>query len=321
LVVIAIIAILIGLLLPAVQKVREAANRINCQNRLKQIGLALHNYESERGTLPSGSMGLTPYLSPLVQVMPHLEQYAAYKLFNLNAGPYDSVNATASSQKIREFLCPSDIQDGAVGTTEHFGWTNYHANCGTWASVTQSWDGVFGAPYKPSDAGAVTSEAVNVKALPPVRFADIRDGLSRTASYSEVVNGLYSTTPAKTRFDCFEGGSPSYPTLTAARAAFMQLNWQTASIASTGSPWRYRGYPYSEGSPWRHWYNHLLPPNRPCWHPTEWWLIVSPASSYHPGGVNALMCDGSVVFVSENVSPDAWTAAGSRDGGEAIELP
>src|SRR4051812_837889 len=90
LVVVAIIAILIGLLLPAVQKVREAASRAQCANRLKQIGLAVANYESEKGVLPSGSLDVGGYMSPLVQVMPYLEQFAAYKLFDLTKGPFDN---------------------------------------------------------------------------------------------------------------------------------------------------------------------------------------------------------------------------------------
>src|SRR5262249_44313771 len=108
--------------------------------------------------------------------------------------------------------------------------------------------------------------------------------------------------------------------------AFQARDWRTADFA--GSPgwgypyWRYRGYPWREGSVWRNGYNHLLPPNQACWRPNgDWWQLVTPASSFHPGGVNVMMSDGAVRFVSETVDPNAWTAAGSRNGGEAISLP
>src|SRR6202011_1961778 len=93
LVVIAIIAILIGLLLPAVQKVREAASRTSCTNNLKQLGLAMHNFESTNGHFPSGSPEVfkdqSGYLSPQVQLLMYVEQDNTYKRFDLNKGPFD----------------------------------------------------------------------------------------------------------------------------------------------------------------------------------------------------------------------------------------
>ena len=87
------------------------------------------------------------------------------------------------------------------------------------------------------------------------------------------------------------------------------------------SVWRYRGYPWNEGNIWRNWYNHLLPPNSPCWRPnSDWWQLVSPASSFHPGGVNILMCDGSLRFTMETVDPDVWLATGTRMGNEPLVL-
>src|SRR5207244_1534802 len=119
-------------------------------------------------------------------------------------------------------------------------------------------------------------------------LTDVTDGTSTTAAVAEVANGWYTPTPnpPRTKLDCYEYGStPIFSTLTAARSAFLARSWTTAGLAQLGGDWRFRGYPYSEGSPWRGWYNHLLPPNSPCWRPNNWWLIVSPASSYHAGGV------------------------------------
>ena len=109
------------------------------------------------------------------------------------------------------------------------------------------------------------------------------------------------------------------------RAEFLARDWQAANVP-WGGGWRYKGYPYVEGSPWRVWYNHLLPPNKPCWVPQEsnpnntFWSIIVPASSYHSGGANVCMADGSVRFVTDGVDMDAWMAAGSRNGGETFNL-
>jgi prepilin-type processing-associated H-X9-DG protein len=158
-----------------------------------------------------------------------------------------------------------------------------------------------------------------------VRVNEIIDGTSNTAAFAEVALPPRdnSNAPAHPKTDCFEGGSVTSTSLAAARATFQGMNWQTAGFPSGWGPppWRWRGYPWREGSIWRNGYNHLLPPNSPCWRPnTQWWELVSPASSWHPGGTNAVLCDGSVRFVRESIAATVWEAAGSRKGGESFVL-
>ena len=257
LVVIAIIAVLIGLLLPAVQKVRAAANRMKCANNLKQIALAFHNYAAANGALPAGSLDRVAYLSAHVQALPYLEQANTLKLFDLTIGPYDQNSLALMSQKIKLFVCPSDPQQEGVYDTE-WGWNSYHVNCGTWAGVELRWDGPFGCDYSDEVGNSATTN-VAVQPMPPVRLEDITDGTSRTAMLAEVPNGVddWGASPP-TKFDCLEGGTSSASTLEIAQEVYSGLDWHSGSLMD-GNTWRFRGYPFSEGSPWRGWYNHLLP--------------------------------------------------------------
>lgn len=318
LVVIAIIAILIGLLLPAVQKVRESASRTRCANNLKQMGLATLNYEGVKKAFPGGSNSALGYFSPAAQILPYVEQAALYQQFNLSVGPFEGVNPSVAAQRPTLYICPSEIY---LNTQTPMGWGNYHANCGTWVMSARAWDGVFGSPD--TTTANTGSMPANIAALKPQRVGDIKDGVSNTAMYAEVCNGPYDANAPRSRLaDCYEAGSIPTTSHAAARTALLAKDWRTATMTAPSYPnWRYRGYPWSEGSPWRGWYNHLLPPNSTCWRPNDWWAIVSPASSYHTAGVNVCMCDGSVRFITQDIDPVVWTAAGSRIGGETSQLP
>lgn len=309
LVVIAIIAMLVVLLLPAVQSAREAARRTQCVNNIRQLGLALHSYESAHSVFPAGSPEQAGYLSPQAQVLPQIEESAVGKLLDVHKGPFEEPNYTVAAAQPAIFLCPSDPQP-IEGQTD-MGWTNYHANYGTWVHI-RGWDGVFGPNY---NAGG--------DEMKPLRIGQIADGTSKTAAFAEVLNGFGPAlgAPAHQLVDCFEGGAAGSPdvTLAEARANFMAKNWQESKIPWSGS-WRWRGYPWSEGTVWRGGYNHLLPPNQPCWQPGDWWKLVTPATSFHPGVVNTTMCDGSVRAISPDVDPSVWEAAGTRSGEEALSL-
>lgn len=152
------------------------------------------------------------------------------------------------------------------------------------------------------------------------KLRDITDGTSNTLLYAEVCNGVGADPSRRDpRRDCYDAGSQSHTTAAAARTALLGIDYRTAS---TLGGWNWRGYPWREGSIWRNGFNTLLPPNKPCFRPNgEWWELVTPSSSYHPGGVNVCLGDGSTRFVTESVDADVWTAAGTMAGGETGQLP
>ena len=314
LVVIAIIAILIGLLLPAVQKVREAAARTQCTNNLKQLGIAAHNWHSAFEKFPSGSENAAIWgPSPHTYLLPVIEQGNVSNLMTTTLAHGASTSGVAnhelgSTARPKVFQCPSDVNT-FEGLT--YGYTNYHTNYGRWVAVTNAWDGVFGTNFTPYGS---------VPKMGATRMTDVSDGTSNTVMFAEVANGASGNTPSPRdpRRDCLDGGAIPTASFAAARTHLLGINPQTAG--SLG--WNWRGYPWREGSIWRNGMNTLLPPNKTCYRPSngEWWQLVTPASSYHSGGVNVSLADGSVRFVSDSVDPDAWLATGSRAGGESLGL-
>ena len=175
-IVVAIIAVLLGLVLPAVQKVREAAARARCQNNLKQLGLALHHYLDVNGTLPPN--GLYPPAGPacswsaLARLLPYVEQGDLYRQIDF-ARPYAAQPAVAS-RRVAVYVCPSEVNDrgkvNAAGEPAHW-CLNYAVNEGTWMvldpATGQTGDGAF-APNR---------------GFAPADFAD---GLSNTLAAAEV---------------------------------------------------------------------------------------------------------------------------------------
>lgn len=322
LVVIAIIGVLVALLLPAVQAAREAARRSQCQNNLKQLGLALLNYETARKQLPTGSEGIIgvaapgetdpPYWSTFSQLLSYFEAGVISQRLDFKLNPWNAKNVAVAATQPSVFLCPSD-RANTPGRTA-MGWSNYHANAGSWIKIAKVWDGVFG-PYKQK---VPTAKVMTYEQLPPLRVSRIIDGLSNTAAFAEMANGYGPDVGAAKdeRADCVEKAMPA-TTVAAAWTFLNSQNWQAAPIP-WGGAWRERGYPWSEGTMWRSWYNHLLTPNSYCWKPCTgdgcWWELISPATSYHAGVTNVVMCDGSVQAVADGIDSQVWLDNGTRDG-------
>ncbi|MFM7058045.1 MAG: DUF1559 domain-containing protein [Planctomycetota bacterium] len=323
LVVIAIIAILVALLLPAVQQAREAARRTQCKNNLKQLGIAMHNYESTYGGFPpnlvpganfrysAGNWGILAYLSPF------MEQSNVYNVMNLNAPTYaptppyniaDPGNALAAALIIPAYLCPSDQSrslGGAYGVAA-LGPANYCGNQGDGLSVDASGAPANGSPY---DANGVTY------ANSFVRIAMITDGTSNTACISESVLGNANSSSVRSPQKDY-GYLTTYQSSLTDAACAAPGAWNVATA---------RQFLWYSGEIRNSSYNHYYPPNSRNFdcitnafglgYTAIGWKA---ARSMHTGGAQLLLCDGSVRFISENIALTTWRALGTRAGGEVI---
>ncbi len=311
LVVIAIIAVLIGLLLPAVQKVREAAHRAHCQNNLKQLGLALHNHHDSKGRFPLGAdnqkplPGSAPGTTFMLELYPYLEQEAAYKQFDRYApGAPDGYGGTipmvrsnnstgpdpVTAKVVRSLLCPSDRLGGEISTMHSplpphqlggiWSHSNYLAFFGdsnsgaAWdARLKQNYNAAFGFQY-----GA--------------RLADITDGTSNTMVIGEYLTGLpQAEAPYDNR----------------------GVHWIGARIYTQSGP--------NSSSPdmfFPAWHSYHRPElNLPSASSSRDQTTAA-SRSRHPGGVHVLLADGSIRFVRQTIALGVWRALGSTRGGEVV---
>jgi prepilin-type N-terminal cleavage/methylation domain-containing protein/prepilin-type processing-associated H-X9-DG protein len=332
LVVIAIIAVLIALLLPAVQAAREAARRSQCVNNLKQIGLAMHNYESTNGSFapscmypsPQDSWGWGP--SGHMSLLQYLEGGTLWNAYNVGAVQCNSNgcalyngNTTVFNTQLAVFLCPSDAKRRQVSTCNYVGNVGgpYQTGgySGTFVPTANSW------PETSAPANGTT-----------VKIASIIDGTSNTALFSEVLTGINnagSVTAGTNVPDLwkrvFFPTNLNSKTQTAAAAlnivnACKAIPLTTAGQGGVRGDWFYAYPAYVDYAV----YNHTAPPNtRSCSNaPVNTWGLdpwgTAPANSQHPGGVNVGMADGSVKFIKDTINLQSWWAVGTRNGNEVV---
>jgi prepilin-type N-terminal cleavage/methylation domain-containing protein len=309
LVVIAIIAVLIGLLLPAVQKTREAAARMSCSNNLKQLALAVHNFHDAHGTLPPDTYftydPTKPNWSWLANLLPMIEQENLYNLAKVGASPPNNINQSldAITQQVKTFLCPSDDDAfrGPRANTSNYdmsdptlGPLTYNVSCYK-ANIGANWGG--GAPNTPlwwgTDPQWCNPDPANSnpnttydgclygngpfnEGPKPIRITDIQDGTSNTFLIGESLTGKDNMNSWAHMDNAI--GTCAFP-------------------PNVKDPRTDKEYP-----------------------PEQWWNHFNFASN-HPGGVQFALADGSVRFISDNIPLDLFRALSTRSLGEIASVP
>ncbi len=322
LVVIAIIAVLIALLLPAVQAAREAARRAQCVNNLKQIGLAVHNYESSNGSFPPGEKGCC-WGTWCVFVLPFMEgtalanSYNFYGSNNPSGGAADgymryagAANTTVAYSQVKTFMCPTDPSAGRARAGNQTRYHNYVVNYG---NTDQAQTGAYTIPLPSNPAVQVrfsgaapftdmgspfiddTGYAVGFATLPPAKISTITDGTSNTlmASEARIANPAddndlrgYTWWGPGTSFNGILTPNSTYPDMMGNGGCSQQS-------------------PPCNGSS-------ITPPG------AQYPVVYLGARSWHAGGVNAVMCDGSVKFFKNTINPTTWLGVSTPNGNEVI---
>jgi prepilin-type N-terminal cleavage/methylation domain-containing protein/prepilin-type processing-associated H-X9-DG protein len=300
LVVIAIIAILIGLLLPAVQKVREAAQRMSCQNNLHQLGLAVHSYHDVNGFLPVNGPGSTfsstsTNWSWLARILPYIEEWNLYATCGITNNAALNANRTAVATGVKKFLCPSDVTDintPQIGDPDlgglPLGPTNYKGVCGSnwhWASgrdptvcsrcpppnnTDNMWldqgNGIF---YRTDGWPGTAGHG-------PLKLTSITDGTSNTLMIGEDIPSLN-----------------------------LWCSWPYGNHATGTCALPPNTYSQPDGTPFQ---------------PDQWWNVYS-FRSKHTGGLNFAFADGSVHWINNNIALAVYRGLATYNGDEEVSLP
>jgi prepilin-type N-terminal cleavage/methylation domain-containing protein/prepilin-type processing-associated H-X9-DG protein len=316
LVVIAIIAVLIGLLLPAVQKVREAAARMKCSNTLKQLGLAMHNYHDVNGKFPPGyafnyfSKGEENFWT--MYVLPFIEQ--GNIKFDYSWGIYGSgtsndqgtqwgaINGVSVTQVVPLLLCPSDNNGLSLSPPGYFGTPG---NLSMWRSnyaCTFSADGLLYEPTAVIPWATCHRTSRNPSLASGLRalfnwniqrgIKDVTDGTSNTAMLSEQLVGPSTTYDFRGWWSNDWGGAYSHRLAPNSASGDKIPNYKEYCVSGVNMPCTYTGA---------------------CWSD-----VTAAARSNHTGGVNSAFADGSVHFITNSIDQNTWIALGSINGGEVL---
>jgi prepilin-type N-terminal cleavage/methylation domain-containing protein/prepilin-type processing-associated H-X9-DG protein len=321
LVVIAIIGVLIALLLPAVQAAREAARRAKCTNNLKQIGIALHNYVTVNNVLPpttivlfSSPTATTPYFTcewgVIARIAPYLELGPLYSSMNFDYSYDRPPNTTICGLTVGTVICPSEPRSNPVVEVGNF-----------WEGVS-SYGNISGDWYVWQNGGPINRMAFSPNYSKA--FAEFTDGLSNTMIFSET-----QVDHAQLK-NCTSFGSltpTGFPDTTQSPAMIQTLAPGCARVASSSHQ------KWANGNTVASAVTTAMTPNSKVFlqgDPNPYDIVTTgetsggpvfaavTADSYHPGGVNALLGDGSVRFLKDSINGPTWRALGTIAGGEVI---
>ncbi len=327
LVVIAIIAVLIALLLPAVQQAREAARRSQCKNNLKQIGLGLHNYHETYNSFPRlaygqpnagnpswGNLQWEGY-GPHTMIMPFIDQAPAYNRLNFSISMSQSPNVEISRQKLTVYTCPSDVAWNPGDAT----WTGGRGNNYLFCT---------GPNYSYGVPMGVQRGHFNLDK--DVSFASLLDGSSNVIAASERTHGDSTNGSFTINGDAVNAGGGIRPArqndqFTAPATLLTQL----AAICPTPAAGVVPNHYSTNGETWMRpsngWtmFSTLMTPNNKQVDCTDGGGLTDGPGSFaarsrHTGGVHALMGDGAVKFISENLDGVTWQRLGCADDGNPV---
>lgn len=319
--VLSVIGLLTALLLPAVQRAREAARRVSCASNLRQIGLGLQLYLADHECFPPaathemhwGGPTIQRWYSPQTYLLPYLDHRSLYNAINFEVDawlpheppPYNSqggnyANRTCYNTTVALFLCPSD------GTTlGHAGTNSYRANIGLLNETLPI------AGRADNGIGLFSTHLC-------IRPANVSDGLSHTAAFSERLRGSGQRKNFIAERDIALFSDPdTLRTVDEYVAACELLAVPAAQHFEFAGRYWFFGYALYT------WYNHAVEPNArriDCGNTAMDYWGVHTARSWHFGGVNLLVADGAVRFVSESIDRDVWRGLGTRNRGEIVEF-
>ena len=295
LVVIAIVAVLLGIILPAVQSARSTARRVECANKLKQLGIAVDTYLTAKRHYPSGNL---KGHNPQVQILPYLDQSALYDQVDFSIEPYlvPAQTELLRANRPSAFLCPAQTAAEKVRAAG-----NYVTNVGT-------------SYVDPAHASSFPADVVDNGAFertytPPLNPSDFPDGLSNTVFWSEMAwidrdgSALVKGLQLPDANSLEEWHSRVQDCLAATDADDFRDGpslWYLPGLGSSA-------------------YTHILPPNGNSCYIGAAQLSVYTASSNHSGGVNVVFGDGRVQLVADGIDLGVWRAVGTRNRSEVFD--